>query len=276
MKKPLYLIVGIFMSVACYSQAKVAWGDEFKLRKGSSDLAIINADKLGVYFEESHFMRKGGFWGTTNGKSSILVKLNASLTEVYRKEYDKELRDKDLESFFFIQDKLYLFASEYEKKDKTFNLYAAEIDKTSGNLKTDWQQVYSWEKSEKNAEVQFRITPNSDSSKIVVTSTYSGKTENHYEIKTMDANLKVVDKPFTISNEFDPKTFQVEDFVYTRSGNAILVGRVYEYEEGRKKKDKNLLFKNYNIRIYDNQGKMKKEIVTDIDGKFLVSGKLVQ
>src|SRR5450755_3554350 len=86
-------------------QAKVSWGDEFKLRKGSSDLTIIKADPSGVYFEESHFIRSVGFFGSTERKSSILVKLNASMSELYRKDYDKELKGKDLESFFFIQEK---------------------------------------------------------------------------------------------------------------------------------------------------------------------------
>jgi hypothetical protein len=92
----------------------------------------------------------------------------------------------------------------------------------------------------------------------------------------MDADLHMVGKPLNISNEFDPKTFQVQDFVYTSSGNAILIGRIYEYEEGKKKKDKNLLFKNYNIRLYDLQGKLIKDIATDIDGRYLVTGKMIQ
>lgn len=275
-KKNLLPFLFLFVFFSSYGQAKVSWGEEFKLRKGSSDLSVIKADATGIYFEESHLVRVIGFWGSTERKSSILVKLNSSMSELYRKDYDKELKGKDLENFFFIQDKLYLFASGPGKKTKTLNLYAVELDKSSGNFKTDWKEVYSWDVSEKGSDVKFRITPNTDTSRIVLTSTNTGKEENHYEIQILDAALHSTGKPFSISNEFDPKTFQVEDFAYTPSGNPILVGRIYEYEEGKKKKDKNLIFKNYNIRVYDNQGKLKKELVTDIDGKYLVNGKLIQ
>jgi hypothetical protein len=196
--------------------------------------------------------------------------------ELFRKDYDHDLKGKDLENFIFIADKLYLFASSLDKKAKTLNLYAAELDKGSGDIKSDWKEISNWDLSEKGSDVQFKISPNSDTSKIVLTSTNTGKSENRYEILTLNATLHPAGKSFSISNEFDPKTFQVEDFVYTPSGNAVLVGRIYEYEEGKKKKDKNLIFKNYNIRVYDNHGQMIKELVTDIDGKFLVNGKMIQ
>src|SRR5581483_3551381 len=177
---------------------------------------------------------------------------------------------------FFIKDKLYIFATDFVKRDNSLYLYAAEIDKSSGNLKNEWQQVYAWEKVEKTESIDYAIGLNEDSTRIILTGTYTDKAQNRYEIKMMDATLHQVDKPFAITNEFDPKTFQVQDFVYTSAGNAILVGRIYAYEEGKKKKDKILVFQNYNIRLYDLQGKMIKEIVTDIDGKYLVTGKVKQ
>lgn len=276
MKKNVLTLFCLFSFFTHYGQTKVSWGDEFKLRKGSTDLSVIKADVTGVYLEESHTIRSAGFWGPNERKSSILVKLNSSMGELFRKDYDHDLKGKDLENFIFIQDKLYLFASSLDKKTKTLNLYAAELDKGSGDIKSDWKEIFNWDLSEKGSDVQFKISPNSDTSKIVLTSTNTGKSENLYEILTLDAALRPTGKPFSISNEFDPRTFQVEDFVYTPSGNAILVGRIYEYEEGKKKKDKNLIFKNYNIRVYDNQGQMIKQLVTDIDGKFLVNGKMIQ
>jgi hypothetical protein len=86
----------------------------------------------------------------------------------------------------------------------------------------------------------------------------------------------MVGKPIIISNEFDPKTFRVERFEYTSTGNAILVGRIYDYEEGKKRKDKNLEFLNYSIRLYGPDGKMIKDIKADVDGHYLVSSKVLQ
>ncbi|HTI07945.1 MAG TPA: hypothetical protein VL832_05295 [Puia sp.] len=270
------LILVVISAASVNAQAKVSWGEEFKLHKGSTDLSVLYADKSGVYLVESHEAMKSYFvLGYTLRRSGTLVKLDASMAEQYRNDFDKELRGKEYDRLFLIRDKLYLFATDYSKKENSLYLYAAEIDKNSGNLKGDWQQIYAWEKIDKKEKIDYNITLNSDSSRVVLTGTYTGKTENRYEIKMMDANLHPVGKPLNISNEFDPKTFQVQDFVYTPSGNAILVGRIYEYEEGKKKKDKNLLFRNYNIRIYDEAGTMKKELVTDIDGKYLITGKMI-
>jgi hypothetical protein len=55
-----------------------------------------------------------------------------------------------------------------------------------------------------------------------------------------------------------------------------MVGKIYEFEEGKKKKAKFLQFKNYNIRIYNNAGKQVKELNTDVAGKWLVSTKVLQ
>jgi len=246
------------------------------MHRSSTDLNIVYTDKSGIYLEESHNHMKVGFFSSRMRVSGILVKLDGNMTEKYRNDFDKELKGKDYERLFLIRDRLYLLATNFEKKENSLHLYAAEIDKETGGLKGDWQDIYAWQKNDKKEEIDYNITLNEDSTKVVLTGTYTGKEQNRYEIKMMDAGFHVIGKPLNISNEFDPKTFQVQDFVYTSSGNAILIGRIYEYEEGKKKKDKNLLFKNYNIRIYDLQGKMIKELATDIDGKFLVTGKMFQ
>jgi hypothetical protein len=274
--KPLLTLTLACLYIAGFSQAKVSWGEEFKMHRSSTDLTIVYAEKSGIYMEESHDVMKVGFFSSKHRKSGILVKLDGNMAEQYRNDFDKELKGKDYDRLFLIHDRLYLFATNYTKKDNSLHLYAAEIDKGSGSLKGDWQEIYAWQKNDKSEEIDYNITLSEDSAKVVLTGTYTGKSENRYEIKMMDDNLHMVGKQLNISNEFDPKTFQVQDFVYTSSGNAILIGRIYEYEEGRKKKDKNLLFKNYNIRIYDLQGKMIRELATDIDGKFLVTGKMIQ
>src|SRR5580658_6004234 len=106
-------IATFVLSTATYqlnAQAKVTWGDEFKMHKGSTDLAILQVDKSGIYMEESHEALKSYFViGATMRKSSTLVKLDANMAEQYRNDFDKELRGKEFDRLFFIKDKLYLF-----------------------------------------------------------------------------------------------------------------------------------------------------------------------
>ena len=278
MQRLLTTILTFFsLTLLGYSQTKVTWGDEFKMHKGSTDLAVIYSEPSGIYLEESHYALKSYFViGATVRASGTLVKLDASMHELYRNDFDKELKGKEYDRLFFIQNHLYLFATDYNSSTHILTLFAAEIDKGTGNLKGDWQQIYTWQKMDRTEQIDFNITYNGDSSRIVLSGTYTGRSQNRYEIKMMDASLHSSGKPITLSNEFDPKTFQVQDLVYTPAGNTILVGRIYDYEEGAKKKDKNLFFQNYNIRVYDPNGKKINEIRTDIDGQYLVTGKVVQ
>ena len=278
MKQWTLLPVFLCLCIFSFSQKpKINWGDEFKLRKGSTDLDVVYADKSGVYLQESHLALKSYFVISASVRSSAsLIKLDKNLTELYRNDFNKELKGKEFEQFFVLQDKMLLIASDYSKKNKTLDIYAAEIDKNSGELSGEWKQLTSFQKEEKKDDINFKIAFNADSTKMVVVSSIEGKEKNTYQVQEFDKSLAPAAKPVDITNEFDPKTFQLEDVLYTINKKIILVGRVYEYEEGKKKRNRFLDFANYNIRLYDEKGKQQTEVNTNINGKWLISTKLVQ
>lgn len=256
---------------------KVQWGEEFKLRKGSTDLEVIYSDKSGVYLEEGHMAVKSYFViGATARESATLVKLDKNLSELYRNDFNKELKGKEFVQFFVLQDKLFIFGSDYDKREKVLHILAAEVNKNTGELSGDWLEVTSFQKEEKRDDINFKIDLNADSSKMIIVSTIEGRERNEYQVQEFDKSMKASSKPLNISNEFDPKTFQLEDVLYTINKKVILVGRIYEYQEGKKKKDKFLDFVNYSIRLYNEQGKMQSEIKTTVNGKWLSSTKLMQ
>ncbi|MEI7734332.1 MAG: hypothetical protein WCI49_02650 [Ferruginibacter sp.] len=278
MKKIVLLLIAIVsISLLSAQTASVTWGDEFKLKKGSTDLEVVHADNTGIYVKESHMALKSYFViAATSRESASLIKLDKNLAEVYKNDFNKELKGKEYETFFFIKDKLFLLGTDYSKKQKILTLFAAEVDKNTGELSGDWQEITSWQKEEKSEDINFRVTYSGDSSKMVLVSSIEGKEKNNYEVREFDLNLKPVGKPIAITNEFDPKTFQLEDVLYASNGNVVLVGRRYEFEEGKKKKAKFLQFVDYNVRIYNNAGKQIKEINTDINSKWLISSKVLQ
>ncbi|MGB8190308.1 MAG: hypothetical protein WCF67_00250 [Chitinophagaceae bacterium] len=278
MKRLNFLLACLVFTLSCLAQkSQIKWGEEFKLRKGSTDLEVIHSDNSGVYLQEGHLAIKGYFVvAATLRESATLVKLDKNLSEVFRNDFNKELKGKEFVQFFAFQDKMFLFASEYIKREKTMNIYGSEVNKNSGELMGDWSLVTSIQKEEKGDDINYKIILNADSSKIVVVSSIEGKEKNEYRIQEFEKSLRSTAKAVNISNEFDPKTFQLEDVLYTMNKKILLVGRRYEYQEGKKKKDKFLDFANYNIRLYDEQGKQQKEINTEINGKWLTSTKLVQ
>lgn len=273
-----FLLVAALFSLSAFSQkAKITWGNEFTLGRSSTDLEVIHADKSGVYLQEGHLaLGKYFVIGATGRASATLVKLNKNLSELYRSDFNQELKGKEFVQFFVVQDRIFIFASAYERKEKTLKVFGAEVNKKSGALLGDWSTITSFQKEERSNYIKFKLTLNADSSKLVITSSIEGREKNEYAVQEFDENLKATSNPVTLSNEFDPKTFRLEDVVYTFNKKIVLVGRIYEYQEGKKKIDKYLDFARYNIRIYDDKGKQEKEINTNINGKWLNSTKLIQ
>jgi hypothetical protein len=257
--------------------AKVTWGDEFKLKKGSTDLEVIKADNSGIFVKESHLAVKSYFViGGTTRESATLIKLDKSLNEVYSSNFNKELKGKEYEKFLFVKDKLFLIASDYNKKDKTLVLYAAELDKNTGDIKNDWQEIASIEKDSKKEDILTNVSLNEDSTKMVISSSIEGREKNTYQITLVNDKLKAEKKSALITNEFEKGTYDVESIIYTTNGNILIVAREYEYREGKKKKAKFLDFKNYNMRLYSGEGKIVNEINTTINGKWLISAAVRQ
>ena len=151
--KKLFLVTALLMSAgALFSQkASTTWSDEFKMKKGSTDLSVAFADETGVYVKEGHMALKSYFViSATMRGSATLVKLDKTFQEEYRNDFNKELKGKGFEDFFFIGKKAWILASSYNKKQKTLELYAAEIDKSNGQLKGEWKDLSSIQKEEKN------------------------------------------------------------------------------------------------------------------------------
>lgn len=277
--KPIYLLLCTFaISISGLAQQKssVKWGEDIRLKKGSTDLKVIATDNSGIYLEEAHVKMKSYYViGAAFRGSGTLVKMNSNLSEIYRRKYDKDLRGKEFEQFFPLGSDLFIFASKYNKGDRLFELFAAKIDKASGDLTVRWQRVASFQQESKRDAMEFKLTYNADSSKMVLVSSILGKEKNEYKVQEFDSKLKGT-KPVVISNEFEAKKYQLEDLIYTNNQKIILVGRTYEYEEGKKKKEKFLAFDHYNIRVYNETSRQESEINTTVNGKWLSSTRLLQ
>lgn len=277
--KLVYLSLSVaFLSLSAYAQkTSIKWGDEFNLRKGSTDLRVISVEKNAAYLQESHPALKSYFVvGATMRESASLVKIDKDLKEVYRNDFNKELRGKEFVQFLPFEDKLYLFSSDYSKRDRTLEIYASAIDKNTGELTGEFRQVASFLKEGKKDDIDFKITYNADSSRVLIVSSVKGAEKNIYKVQELGKNLRAAGRPVTLTNEFEEDKYQLEDLLYTSDRKIILVGRMYEYEEGKKQKKKFLDFTNYNIRIYNDKGKQQSELNTTINGKWLISTKLVQ
>lgn len=107
----LYLLT-LIISISSFAQQKssVKWGDNIKLKKGSTDLKVICTDNTGIYLEEAHIKMKSYYViGASYRGSGMLVKMDANLSEIYRRNYDRDLRGKEFEQFFPLGNDLFIF-----------------------------------------------------------------------------------------------------------------------------------------------------------------------
>ena len=114
MKKFLAIAFCLVVSNALLAQSyRVTWGDEIKLKKGTTDIDIIGADNTGLYFTEGRLKMKSYFViGATYGNAYKLYKLDKNFNPVYDKEYKKELKGYDFHSFQMLENELFLFSGE--------------------------------------------------------------------------------------------------------------------------------------------------------------------
>jgi hypothetical protein len=278
MKRMLGLatVMLVTLIVNAQSSYKINWGEEIKLKKGTAYLDIVAADNTGLFFTETRRKMKAYFViGASYGTSIKLMKLDKNFGEVFDKEYKKELKGLDFHSFQSLESDLYMYASDYEKKDKLFKIYGAKVDKNSGDLPGDFIEIGSYALESKRDDYELKVSPVLNGKNFLVVSNISGKDRVSLGISVLDKNFKK--KENTIINlSFDPHLYQLEDVQYTRNNKIILLGKEYEEAQYGKKKRKRLVFKQYVMGIYNTKGEKEKEVVVNSDDRYVITGKLIE
>lgn len=277
MKRMLGIAAAMLVTLTLSAQSyKINWGEEIKLKKGTADLDIVAADNTGLFFTETRRKMKAYFViGASYGTSIKLMKLDKSFGEVFDKEYKKELKGLDFHSFQTLENDLYMYASDYEKKDKLFKIYGAKVDKNSGDLPGDFIELGSYALESKRDDYELKVSPVLNGKNFLVVSNISGKDRVSLGVSVLDKNFKK--KENTIINlSFDPQLYQLEDVQYTKNNKIILLGKEYEEAQYGKKKRKRLVFKQYVMGIYNTNGVKEKEVVVNSEDRYVISGKLIE
>ncbi len=281
MKKRCLLLAACCFSLFAFSQTaqtsyRMTLGEEIKLKKGTADLDIVAADNTGLYFTESRVKMKGYFIiGASYGTSIKLMKLDKNFAEVFDKEYKKELKGLDFQSFQTLGNDLYMFATDFEKKEKLFKVYGAKVDKNSGDLSGDFTELGSYQLESKKDDYEMKITPVQDGNSFLMVSNISGKEKVTLGVHLLDKSLKRKESAI-IDLSFNPDNYALQDVQYTKNNKIILLGKEYEEAQYGKKKKKRLVFKQYAMSIYNQDGKKETDVKIDSDDKYVISGKLIE
>ena len=277
MKKVLLIASVLFTSCISFAQTyKLSWGEEMKLKKGTTDLDIITADNSGLYVTEQRVKLKSYFViGATYGNAYKLIKLDKNFGEVYDKEYKKELKGLDFHNFQPLEDDLFMFATDYDRKEKEFIVLGAKVDKSSGDLNGDFLELGRFALESKRDDYDMKMTSIQNGKTFLMVSNISNKDRVSLAVSVLDKNLKRKESAI-INMSFNPGLYQLEDVKFTVDKKIVVMGREYEEVEYGKRKKKKLVFKQYVLAIYNNKGKKEKDVVVDAADRYIISGKLIE
>ena len=277
MRNSLILLLFCLPFVCAFSQDyKINWGEEIKMKKGTADLDIVAADNTGLYFSEAHLALKSYFViGATFGTSIKLVKMDKNFNEVFDKTYKKELKGLEFHSFQPLENDLYMFATDYEKRDRRFVVYGSKVDKTSGDLVGDFIELGSYDLESKKDDYEMKVSPIQNGKAFLMVSNISNNDRVSIAVQVLDKNLKRKESAI-INLNFNTNRYNLEDVKYTAGNKIVLLGKEFQETEYGKKKRKRLTFKNYVMTVYSNKGGKEKDIKMDSDDKYVISGRLIE
>ena len=277
MKKILIAFLCIYACITSYAQSyKISWGDELKLKKGTTDIDIVAADNTGLYFTEERLKMKSYFViGATYGTAYKLFKLDKNFSEVFDKDYKKELKGYDFHSFQMLDKDLYLFVTDYSRKEKTFKVYAAKIDKNSGDLVGDFTEFGSYQLESKRDDYDMKVSSIHNDKSFLAVTNISGKEKVSLGISVLDKNL-VKKQNTVIEIPIDPGSYSLQDVQLTSGNKIVVLGKEFESTTVGKKKRKKMVFKQYLMSIFNDKGRKEKDINLNSGEKFIIGGKLIE
>jgi len=281
MKGSLLAIAVLCLSGYSFAQTaqtsyRMTLGEEIKLKKGTADLDIVTADNTGLYFTESRVKMTGYFViGASYGTSIKLMKLDKNFAGVFDKEYKRELKGLDFQSFQTLGNDLYLFATDYQKKEKLFNVYGAKVDKMTGELAGDFMELGSYQLESKKDDYAMKVSPVLNGTAFLMVSNISGKEKVTLGVHLLDKTLKRKESAI-IDLSLAPDNYTLQDVQYTKNNKIVLLGKEFVETQYGKKKRKRLVFKQYLMGIYNSDGKKETDVAMDADNRYIISGKLIE
>ena len=234
-KMSLLVLISLGALMLNAQNYRLTWGEEIKLKKGTADLDVISADKTGLFFTEERKKSGISLLGSGMTSSYKLTKLDQNFSEQFDKEYKRELKGLDFHSFERMGDDLYMFASDYDRKEKAFSVLGSKIDKNSGDLISDFKELGRYQLESKRDNYDIKMTRILNNKALLMVANISGKDRVSLGVSVLDNALKT--KQNTVINiSFDPGLYQLQDVQITNNNKIIVLGKVFEETQIGKKK----------------------------------------
>ncbi len=266
----------IFLNTVVAQSYKVTLSDEIKIRKNTSDLEIISADNTGLYFSESRLKMKSYYvFGASYGISQQLIKFDKNYEEVFRKDYKKELNGLAFNSFQALGNDIFIFATDYIKKEKQFKIYGARINKDNGSLEEEPIELGAFDLESNKDNYEMRLKPVRNGKNLLLVADISSK--DHLTLAVSLLNNALVKSASTvITLPYSAEEYTLEDVVLTGNNKIITLGRQYEQIETGKKGKKKNVFKQYQMLVYNAKGQKENDINLNAGERYVIGGTMIE
>ncbi|MFV5699528.1 hypothetical protein ACM55H_14265 [Flavobacterium sp. ZT3R17] len=273
MKKQLLLFFAFFMfCLTGYSQYKIenigiSYGEEITEEKGKIIKIIGEANNkiyaLGLKGKKEYFLKIF---------SSKEMKLLSNKPIVLPELDDKEI---GFEEITILNDRIYVIGSVYKRKEKIFNLVGIEFSE-DGVLSNKMVTMFESQVAKSSGRGGFYFKQSPDENKLLVmhTALFEKEDAMKYEIKLFDDSLNVnfaTENKVSYDDSKKDYQFTISDFDVNFKNDVFLI--VNEGYRDNKKKEK---IEKFELHIFKNQNKYKKEVVNiDVKDKEIINCKML-
>jgi hypothetical protein len=203
-----------------------------------------------------------------------LYKVDQNFSEVFDKDYKKELKGLDFNCFQELGDDLYLFATDYIKKERLFKIYGAKVDKNSGDLVGDMTEIGNYSLESKKDDYEMKMTPVNKGTVFLMVSNISNKDRVSLGVSILDNTFKRKEST-VIDLTFNPGEYALQD-VKLIGNKVVLLGKRFEETQVGRRKRKRMVFKDYVMSVYTLDGKKMNDVPMESGDRFVINGRLIE
>jgi hypothetical protein len=262
----------LFFTQGAFAQKKaknvdIKWSSEKKSKKRSFvPYAVFSHDDTGYYTLQ--------FVGSSKNEYYLFHydnKLN--LKKSQKISFGKRRNGRDLHHFREFNNKIYMFSTFLDNKNKRNNLYVQTINKKTLKPNQDIKKIISFAFKKKSKSGYFNVLTSRDSTKLMVYYKLPNKKNEKekfgFHVYDKDMN-EIWSKQITLP--YKNKLFDIKDYDIDNNGAVHILGKLFN----KKAKDKRKGKVNYRFQIlsYYNNGTELKRYDIRLKGKFVKDVKI--
>lgn len=246
-------------------QFSVKWGQEFEASRKSSLDDIIGYDGTGIYAVKVRYHGMGLPSYTLDHYDN-----NFALAKSFDLDIEEDGKECAVNQIMQLKNRLYIFFSYLDKKEKKKKLFVDEIDKITLQPKKQKRKIgeIDYEGSSKSNSGSFSIKVSRDSSKILAfySLPFTDGDPEALGFNVLDNNLKSIWEN-KVTLPYRDELLDIERVRVGNDGNVYVLGLLYK--EKRKKKRHGEPNYTYEAFAYSNNGKSMKQYTISLDDRFI-------